>query len=70
MLENRWNPAGTVTGAFSRGTWTLTGDDAPLVSSVFNAERGVAKSALHPPNPPNKGGGKALFATPLNETTA
>jgi hypothetical protein len=25
-LEDRFNPAGTVTGSFSAGTWTLTGD--------------------------------------------
>ncbi len=25
-LEDRFNPAGTVTGSFSNGTWTLTGD--------------------------------------------
>jgi hypothetical protein len=26
MLENRWIPAGTVTGSFANGTWTLIGD--------------------------------------------
>src|SRR5262245_8210207 len=25
-LEDRWNPAGTVTGSFANGTWTLIGD--------------------------------------------
>jgi hypothetical protein len=27
MLEDRWTPAGTVTGSFANGTWTLIGDD-------------------------------------------
>src|SRR5262245_35718747 len=27
-LEDRCTPAGTVTGSFSQGTWTLTGDSA------------------------------------------
>jgi len=60
MLENRWNPAGTVTGSFSRGTWTLTGDTAgnsitinPTATPGQFILSGIATSISGETNPSN-----------------